>query len=125
MAALPPTFQERTTGKLVIDAVAAVLDERYQASTDPAERGFLASLADRLATQFHNVPGFVPEDFRSRVAAGENAKAAAASAAALKAKLGAGGPAYPQTVGVASNAQYDAAARHRELVAQQAAAANK
>lgn len=118
------TPEQQAIGKLVTDATAAVLDERYQSSTDPTYRGFIDSLTDRLATQYHNVPGYDATEFRDRATKGKRADAALAAVKAAKPiptpfivpASAASSPAKP-------SAPFDAAARHRELLAQQAAQA--
>lgn len=118
-----PTPAEQAIGKLVTDAVATVIDERRQAAIDPNVRSVVDAFAARLATQFHNVPGFVLADFEARANASDIAKAAAvvAADAAKKAK------ATQASASAASAApvKFDAAARQRELIAAQAAAAHE
>ncbi len=108
------TPEQQAIGKLVTDAVAAVLDERTQASTDPSEHAFLASLTDRLATQFHNVPGYDPAEFQARAHKGELEKAAASAASATKPSASSASAPAP--------AKFDAAEAHRRLVAAQQSA---
>lgn len=54
---------EIAMGKLVTDSVAAVIDESRRRG-EPSIT--LDDLTDRLALQFHNVPGFDDANFRSR-----------------------------------------------------------